>query len=287
MKPFAIERERWMRQKTRGYAAMLRRLIGRMLHPNPVLAIFGVFISIWTGWQVLNVLRGDPGWANLDKLSTSKVARLLGLLIILYLVVRSLVNDLWNGFGNQKRIICGIGQPGTTFDYRNLLLRDPNIVFVVAQNMRTLLSDRDYLPSVSQWLDRNRHRNPRLTFILSTPKALEAINPTAMRHLKQSVSELRDFLTSLDAELRERITIRFHAAATSLSAFVCDPADRLRGILTFTPKWALDTEPGNRLYCVLERWEHDELFSRVTGTIPAMVQSEGFGLNEVCAELQI
>ena len=151
--------------------------------------------------------------------------------------------------------------------------------------MRTLLSDKNYLPSISKWLNRNKQHTPSLTFILSTPKALGALSATARDHLKQSVVQLRAFTET--EPLREAITIRFHSGANSLSAFVCDPKSRERGIVVFTPKWALDVEPANRLYCVIERWEHEDLFNRLCGTIPAMTQSESLTLDQACAELKV
>lgn len=264
---------------------MLRRLIGRVLRPNAALAFFGVVLSLFGGWQVIALLRSDTRWAKLDDLSTNEFAGLVGLILIALLIARLLVSDLWNGFSHEKRVVCGSGQAGTPYDCRYLLSKNPKEVFVIAQNMRTLLFDKDYLPCISQWLTRNKDREPSLTFVLSTPQVLGALNPTARDHLKQSVVELKEFLKT--EAMRDRITIRFHPGTSSLSAIVCDPKSKHRGILVFTPKWAMDVEPANRLYCVIERWEHDDLFNRIAGTIPAMVQSDSLGLDQVCAELKI
>ncbi len=114
---------------------------------------------------------------------------------------------------------------------------------------------------------------------------LGALNPVAWDHLKQSVVDLTKFL---DKEpMKDRITLRFHPGATSLSAIGCDPRDQRRGIVVFTPKWALDVQPANRLYFVVERWEHDDLFNRLAGTIPAMVQNDSLTLDQVRTELGI
>lgn len=51
--------------------------------------------------------------------------------------------------------------------------------------------------------------------------------------------------------------------------------------MVFTPKWARDTEPGNRIYCVIERWENEELFNRVYGSIPAMLQRDSLSLQQM------
>lgn len=266
---------------------MLRRLIGRILRPSPVLAFFGILVSLIGGWQVMALLSSDARWDDLSGLSTGEQAGLLGLFLIGLLIARSLVSDVWNVLVQEQRIVCGSGQAGTSYDYSSLLSKNPKEVFVVAQNMRTLLSDPDYLPCISRWLGRNKDREPSLAFVLTTPEVLGALNPTAMEHLMQSVVQIKAFLDK--ESMRDRITVRFHPGAASLSAFVCDPKDRRRGTLVFTPKWALDSQPANRLYCVIERWEHNELFNRVAGTIPAMVQIDSASLNlgQVCGELGI
>ena len=85
---------------------MFRRFMGRILRPNPVLAIFGVLVSLFGGWQVIAIFRSDPRWANLSNLSTNELAGLLGLLLIALLIARSLVSDLWSGLvpGKATRV---------------------------------------------------------------------------------------------------------------------------------------------------------------------------------------
>ena len=262
---------------------MLRRGIGYILRPHRVLAVFGALVSLVGGWQVVVLLKSHAIWTGLGALSTAELASFLGLFLIALLIARSLVSDCWSGVVQEKRVVCGGGQAGTPYDYRSLLLKDPLEVVFVAQNLRTLLSDIEFLPTVSQWLERNKARSPHLTVVLSTPSVLGALNPTARQHLKQSVTELKGFLSN-DA-VRDRTTVRFHPGASSLSAIVCDPKSKRRGILVFTPKWALDDQPANRLYCVIERWEHDDLFSLVAGTIPAMVQNDSLTLEQASQEL--
>jgi hypothetical protein len=264
---------------------MLRRLVGPILHPNFVLTSFGVVVALISGWQVIALIYSDARWAKLSTLSTFELAGLLGLFLIILLIARSLICDLWNSLVKEKRIVCGSGQAGTPYDYRSLLLRDPTEVFVITQNMRTLLSDKEYLPSISQWLARNGNRKPSLTFVLCKPNVLGVLNPTAKNHLKQSVVELRNFLKT--RPVNDQITIRFHSSTISLSAFVCDPKSKERGIMVFTPKWGLDAQPANRLYCVVERWEHDDLFNLIAGAIPAMVQNDSLSLDQVCTELGV
>ena len=173
--------------------------------------------------------RSHPQRARWDKLSDLPILELAGLvelLLIALLLARSLVSDLWNGLAHEKRIVCGSGQAGTSYDYHSLLSRNPKEIIVVAQNMRTLLSDKDYLPSISMWLARNKN-GASLTFILSTPKLLGAHSPKAKEHLSQSAIDLKGFLEK--EPLREMINIRFHPGANSLSAFFCDPKSRESG----------------------------------------------------------
>lgn len=261
---------------------MFRRLVGRILRPNACLASIGIAISLFSGWQIISLLRNHERWTALGEIRTAEFAGLLGLVLIAIVVARSLLIDVWNGFVEKKRIVSGSGQAGTAYDYRAMLSRDPKEVIVVAQNMRTLLSDDEYLPCISDWLGRNKDRHPSLTFVLSTPEVLSQIGRD---HLKQSVAQLKTFLSK--EPMKERIHIRFHSGVGSLSAFVCDPKDKSRGVLVFTPKWALDAQPANRMYCVVERWEHDDLFNLLAGSIPAMVQIDSRSLDEVCQILGV
>lgn len=228
---------------------MLRKFIGLVLRPNPVLALFASFVTFVSGLQVIALIRSDTRWDKLSDLPILELAGLVGLILIALLLARSLVSDLWNGLAHEKRIICGSGQAGTSYDYHSLLSRNPKEVIVVAQNMRTLLSDKDFLPSISAWLARNKDRGASLTFILSTPMLLGAHSAKAKEHLRQSVIDLKRYLEK--EPLREMINIRFHPGANSLSAFFCEPKSKSQGIVVFTPKWALDVEPANRLFCVI------------------------------------
>ena len=264
---------------------MIKIIIGRILRPNPILALFGVLVSLIAGWQIIELLSSSPNWSNLSSITTNELASLIGMLLIALLIARSLINDIWNSVNTENRIVCGTGQAGTSYDYKSLLSKNPRDVIVVAQNMRTLLSDKEYLPTLSRWLGRNTANQPNLTFILCTPKVLGAINPIAREHLKQSVIDLAGFLKNEPS--KNRILIRFHHGASSLSAMICDPNSKRRGILVFTPKWSLDEQPANRLYCVIHKWEQENLFTRIAGTIPAMVQNDSYSLDQVCKEMEI
>jgi len=217
-------------------------------------------------------------------------AALLGGFLIAFILARSLVIDLSSVLLRERRIVCGCGQAGTAYDYQHLFSKNPRHVFIVAQNMRTLLDDMDYLPTITAWLERmeRRKKRPHLTLILSTPTVLRALDSVAYAHFKKSVKEVVDFREK-EPLMKDKITLRFHPGATSLSAIVCDPESKRRGILVFTPKWALDTQPTNRLYCVVERWEYEDLFNRIAGTIPRMAQSDNdsLSLDDVCAEIGI
>ncbi|MCP4407985.1 MAG: hypothetical protein GY807_09560 [Gammaproteobacteria bacterium] len=150
--------------------------------------------------------------------------------------------------------------------------------------MRSLLSDKNFLPSISTWLSSGGSHNRSITIVLCTPSVLQAVDEKAHRHLKQSVIELRDFIAK--EPVPERITVRFHPATISLSVVACDPTE-VQGILVFTPKFAvLDTTPEDRVYCAIERWEHKHLFVKILAFI-SMTQSDSLTIDQVCKIMEI
>ena len=65
--------------------------------------------------------------------------------------------------------------------------------------------------------------------------------------------------------------MRAHAGATSLSALIRDPSHDERGIIVFTPKWATDSEPGNRIFCVARKSASPAIFAKLVGHVSTML----------------
>jgi len=115
---------------------------------------------------------------------------------------------------------------------------------------------------------------------------MTAVSAAAANHFIESIKLLRRFYLSLNSSQKRCIRIHFHPGAAALSAQVRDPQDSERAALVFTPKWSTDTEPENRLYCVLERRKHKPLFDKLYGAIPGMTQGS-VDLKKMCAKLDI
>src|SRR5260370_1126653 len=124
---------------------MMKRLSGRIRSPNPFLALVGAIVGLFAAWQLFNLLSSGSRLTALFQLPMPELAALfVGLISIAWLIVRSIVNDLRNIFVRESRIVCGSGQAGTAYDYNKLLSDDPEEVFIVAQNLKTLLDENKF-----------------------------------------------------------------------------------------------------------------------------------------------
>lgn len=195
---------------------------------------------------------------------------------------RKFIRDQEN---REARLIpCGLGQRGSPQDFRNFADRTTREWILVAQNLRNLLSRSNFLPHVRRLLA----SGATIKLVLATPEIMKAIGPKPLRHLVQSVNDLKKFYFSLSSpRQKRRLKVYFNEGAISLSVQVRDPDNPARALLVFTPKWATDIEPENRLYCVLDGRHHKILFDKLYGPIPGMMQSDSRNLRQMCAELEI
>jgi pyrimidine deaminase RibD-like protein len=184
----------------------------------------------------------------------------------------------------ERSILSGLGQRGSSYEFTAFADNKTKELYLVAQNLRTLLHRPDFLPHVKSLLA----QGTRVTLVLTTFEAMSAINPVGAIHLRESVRNLRDFYFSLRSEKRRKLLrVHFHPAASSLSVQVRDPGIEGRALLVFAPKWATDTEPENRLYCVLDRGQHKDQFDKLYGSIPSMTQIDSLSLKQMCEKLDI
>ena len=153
-------------------------------------------------------------------------------------------------------------------------------IYLIGQNLRTVLSDPKVLPHLSKLLSKNKNLEVRI--IISVPGALDHVHPDASRHYLQTVRELQSFYANLDEACRRRVIMRAHAGAISLSALIRDPDNNERGIMVFTPKWATDLEPGNRIFCVARKSANPEIFAKLMGHVSTMLL--GQDLNSISAD---
>jgi hypothetical protein len=69
-----------------------------------------------------------------------------------------------------------------------------------------------------------------------------------------------------------RVIILAHPGASSLSAIIRDRGSNERGVIVFTAKWATDAQPDHRLYGVIDRKTHGELFRVLDGYVPELIK---------------
>lgn len=258
-----------------------RLTLAPFLAPNRWIAGAATIAAIFAVVDIAQ--RIEATFYSAGKLDEIKV---LGIAIVIVVVVRSIVREVMEILSSEKRISCGSGIASTEYDFRALLARDPREIFVVAQNMRTILSDPGNLRAMKEWLSKNpTDGERRLTIVLATPSSLTETNTLARKHLQQTVVELDKLQKS--ASRSEQLVIRFHPGAAMLSVIACEKDNPKEGLLVFTPKFGVDAQPGNRLYCVIYRAEHPDLFGVLAGSITMMTQNDSRSLEDVRSELGV
>jgi hypothetical protein len=164
----------------------------------------------------------------------------------------------------EPHIICGVGQSRSRYDYQGLLQSGPKVVKVIDPNMKHWLSDREFIGVMREFLERRETR--KVTFILSTAIPLAAMEKEkkilgrGSIHLKECLISIAKLRKGLSKQGRKKLSVFQHPAAFTLTAFFCDPDDKKRGIVVFNPRWGSDVTWAKRLYCVVRRCDHEELF---------------------------
>jgi hypothetical protein len=238
------------------------------------LAVVGIYV-----WKISRQLIGDP-------LNSLLYFQAIGSLFALLIVIRSIFGDILNLIERDGKIETGTSVSGTRYDFFRIFDRRCSEIYLIGQNLRTLLDRPCTLTHLTKMLKANSNLHVKL--LLSTPEIMTLIDPAAGTHHIQTVKQLKDFCSGLkDAQMLARVTIRFHPGTTALSALIRDPNSETRGIIIFTPKWATDLEPGNRIYCVVRKWKDPEIFKRIFGHVPIMVGRDAMTLEEVANKLGV
>jgi len=156
-------------------------------------------------------------------------------------------------------------------------LLDPQTkeVIIVGQNLQTLLKN-GLLRPVRALLDNGVDR---VTFVVTIPEFYDTLaeqddvrKKNYLKELATSVKTLDDFKSSLNAIQNPRVIILAHPGASSLSAIIRDRGSNERGVIVFTAKWATDAQPDHRLYGVIDRKTHGELFRVLDGYVPELIK---------------
>ena len=90
-------------------------------------------------------------------------------------------------------------------------------------------------------------------------------------------------MASLDGPERRLMSAHFHVGASTLSAVFVDPRSP-GGLLFFSPRWAIQFLPQDRLTCVIDKTINSpDLFKAVYNGVLLMTQGDAKTLEEMLA----
>jgi hypothetical protein len=154
-------------------------------------------------------------------------------------------------------------------------------LILAGSNLRNWLTDEQSREQLTALV---AERHVRLTLVLGTYEALEAISPEGATHLHDSVLEIKEMLDRLGPEQRKLMKVHFHVGVVTLSAVFVDPKSA-DGILFFSPRWAIQFVPHDRFSCVIDKRVNSvELYNAIYGGITLMVQGDAKTLEQMLAE---
>lgn len=160
----------------------------------------------------------------------------------------------------------------------DLLVRTRGELVLAGPNLRSWLSDAE---SKQGLVDLVAERDVRLTLIMATFETLRPIAREGAIHLRESVRDVRAMLAALQPDRRRLVSVYFHVGAATLSAVFVDPR-RPDGILFFSPRWAIQFLPQDRLTCVIDKSVNSiSLFKALYNGILLMTQGDARTLEEM------
>jgi hypothetical protein len=151
-------------------------------------------------------------------------------------------------------------------------------LILAGPNLRSWLSDDDSKRGLVALV---KERRVSVTLILATYETLRAVSPEGAVHLRASVGDIRSMFDMLDAEERRLMTAHFHIGASTLSAVIIDPTTP-EGILFFSPRWAIQFLPQDRMTCVIDKTINSEgLFKAIYNGVLLMTQGDAKSVEDM------
>jgi hypothetical protein len=161
-----------------------------------------------------------------------------------------------------------------------LMGRAQEELILAGPNLRSWMSDDD---SKQGLVDLVRRRHVRVTLILATYETLRPISPEGAIHLRESAKDIDAMMASLDRSERRLMSAHFHVGASTLSAVFVDPRSP-HGLLFFSPRWAIQFLPQDRLTCVIDRRINSpDLFKAIYNGVLLMTQGDAKTIEEMLA----
>jgi hypothetical protein len=162
-----------------------------------------------------------------------------------------------------------------------LIARTRRELVLVGPNLRSWLSDDDSKQGLVELV---KQRRVRVTMILATYETLRPIAPEGAIHLRQSVKDIGRMADLLDDDEKHLMSAQFHVGASTLSAVFVDPMSP-DGILFFSPRWAIQFLPQDRLTCVIDKAINSAaLFKAVHNGVLLMTQGDAKTVADMATE---
>jgi TIR domain-containing protein len=163
----------------------------------------------------------------------------------------------------------------------DLMARTKRELILAGGNLRSWMSDEESKRGLVALV---QERHVRVSLILATYETLRPISPEGSIHLRESVKDIRQMTDRLAGEEKNLMRVYFHVGAATLSAVFIDP-DSPNGLLFFSPRWAIQWLPQDRLNCVIDKTINSEgLFKAIYNGVLLMRQGDAKSLEEMVAE---
>jgi hypothetical protein len=160
----------------------------------------------------------------------------------------------------------------------DLLARTQEELILAGPNLRSWMSDAE---SKQGLIDLVAGRGVRVTLIMATYETLRPISPEGAIHLRETVKDVREILGALQSDKRRLMSAHFHTGAATLSAVFIDPR-RPDGILFFSPRWAIQFLPQDRLTCVIDKSVNSaSLYKALYNGVLLMTQGDAKSIDEM------
>lgn len=164
------------------------------------------------------------------------------------------------------------------YSRRDLIGRAKEEVVLAGSNLRSWMSDDDTKQDLVELVNK---RQVRVTMIMATYETLRPISPEGAVHLRESVKDVKEMLGLLDDNKRKLMSAHFHVGAATLSAVFIDPK-RPEGILFFSPRWAIQFLPQDRLTCVIDkRINSASLYKAIYNGVLLMTQGDAKSIDDM------
>lgn len=176
----------------------------------------------------------------------------------------------------KDHIYCAKNIRESSYNLKFFIARTRQLLIITGTSLFGVLTNSEYRDGLIELI----HRGIKVQLILGDRASLRAFRGTAETDLQKSARLILSMRQKIPNELQENLEVFFHFGASTLSATISDPDDD-NGILAFTPRWAVDSNPDDRLFCVLEKSKHSDLFSAIFSERIMLTVTDGMTLEQV------